>query len=174
MTKHIPRLTVIAALLLVSLYSPLTLVTAQTTHTSTVTQLTTAYSTNIQATTVTSPTTGYTTVTEITNSTLHGTQTQFVPSWTTATMTLTSLVGGAVTATNIVTLTSVSTATTQILGNIWGESLAVLLFAAAIASYLIPKGRSKRPRGIVCRKCGNLNPPFAAHRCVKCGQPLNG
>jgi len=89
-------------------------------------------------------------------------------------MTMTSLVGGTVTATNIVTLTSVSTETTQILGNIWGESLAVFLFAVAIASYLIPKGRSKRPQGIVCRKCGNLNPPFAAHRCVKCGQPLNG
>jgi ribosomal protein L40E len=93
---------------------------------------------------------------------------------TTVTSTLTSAVGGTVTATSTVTVTSVSTQTTQILGNIWGVSLAVVLFAGATASYLIPKAGSKRPKGIVCRSCDTLNPPFARAWCVKCGASLKG
>jgi ribosomal protein L40E len=130
------------------------------------------YSTSLQQTTLTSPTTEYTTTVETMNSTIQGTQTQFVPSVTTVTSTVTSAVGGIVTATSTTTLTTVSTQTTQMLGNIWGESLALVLLVGAIASFIIPKACSKPPKGIVCRNCGALNPPFTKTFCVKCGHSL--
>ena len=166
------RIAVIAVLFFIAVYSPLTLVTGQTTRTNTVTQTTSVYSTNVQETTITSPTTTYTTTTQTMNSTIQGTQTQFVPSLTTVTTTLTSAVGGTVTAASTITLTTVSTQTTQILGSIWGMSLAAIVFAGAVGSYLIPKAASRRPKGIVCRSCNNLNPPFAKAFCVKCGHSL--
>ena len=163
---------VIIALFLVAVYSSLTTATAQTTYTNTVTQMTSVYSTNVQVTTLINSTTAYTTTTETSNSTIHGTQTRIVSSLTTATSTLTSAVDATVIATSSITLTTVSTQMTQILGNIWGESLAVVLLAGALTSYLIPKARSRRPKGIVCGNCGNLNPPFTGRYCVKCGRPL--
>ena len=166
------RIAIIAALLLAAIYSPIALATAQVTRTSTVTQTTSVYSTSIQVTTFTNQTTAYTTTTQIITSTLQGTQTQFLPSVTTATSTLTYEAGGTVTATSSITLTTVSTQIIQILGNIWGESLAVVVFAGAIASYLVPKAGSRRPKGVVCRNCGNVNPPFANAFCVKCGHSL--
>lgn len=91
---------------------------------------------------------------------------------TTVTSTATYVVGGTVTATSSITMTTVSTQSTQMLGNIWGESLAFVLVVGAILSFIVPKVHSKPPKGIVCRKCGNLNPPFARTFCVKCGQSL--
>jgi len=159
-------------LLLIALYSPVSLATAQTTVTSTVTQTTSVYSTSSQKTTVTSSTTSYTTTTETLNSTIRGTQTQFYPSLTTVTSTLTSAVGGTMLTTSTVTLTTVLTQATQILANTWGVTLALIVFVSAIASYLLPKTRSQRPKEIVCRNCGTPNPPFAKAFCVKCGNSL--
>jgi ribosomal protein L40E len=82
------------------------------------------------------------------------------------------IVSGTVIGPVTMTVTEISTQTTQILGNVWGESLAVVALAGAITSYLIPKAGSRRPKGIVCKNCGNLNPPFARAFCVKCGKAL--
>ena len=166
------RIAVIVALFFIAVYSPITLAAAQTTRTNTLTQTTSVYSTNVEATTVTSPTTAYTTTTQTMNSTIQGTLTQIVPSLTTVTTTFTSALGGAVTATSTIILTTVLTQTTQILGSIWGMSFAAVVFVGAIASYLIPKAASRRPKGVVCRSCGALNPPFAKAFCVKCGHQL--
>jgi len=163
---------VLAVLVLVAVYSPISLATAQTTYTSTVAQTTSVYSTNIQQITVTSPTFIYTTTTETMNSTIEGTQTKAMSSLTTITSTYTTYVGGTLIVTNIITLTTVLTETTQILGSIWGESMVLVVLAGAIASYLVPKAHSRRPRGIVCSNCGNLNPPFARTFCGKCGNSL--
>jgi ribosomal protein L40E len=162
----------LAVLVIIAVYSPISLTTAQTTHTSTVAQTTSVYSTNIQQITVTSPTVIYTTTTETMNSTIEGTQTKALPSLTTVTSTYTTSVSGTVTETSSITLTTVSTQTTQILGSIWGESLVLVVLAGAIASFIVPKVHSRRPRGIVCSNCGNLNPPFARTFCVKCGHSL--
>jgi len=163
---------IMATLFLIAVYSSITVTTAQTTQTSTITQTAVVYSTSIQLTTLATPTTAYTTTVETMNSTIQGTQTQFVPSVTTVTSTVTSAVGGMITTTNTITLTTVSTQTTQILGNTWGESLALVLLVGASASFIVPKALSKPPKGIVCRKCGNLNPPFTKTFCVKCGHSL--
>jgi len=163
---------VLVVLILVAVYSPISLATAQTTHTSTVAQTTSIYSTNMQQITVTSPTVIYTTTTATMNSTIEGTQTKAMPFLTTTTSAYTTYVGGTVTAISIITLTTVSTQTTQIFGSIWGESLVLVVLAGAIASYIVSKAHSRRPRGIVCSDCGNLNPPFAGTFCVKCGHSL--
>jgi ribosomal protein L40E len=165
---------VMVTLFVIAVYSSITVTTAQTTHTSTLTQTAVVYSTSVQQTTLTSPTTVYTTTVETLNSTIQGTQTQIVPSVTTLTSTITSAVGGMVTATNTITLTTVSTQTTQMLGNIWGESLALVVLVGAIASFIVPKARPRTPKGVVCRNCGTVNPPFAATFCVKCGHSLKG
>jgi ribosomal protein L40E len=46
------------------------------------------------------------------------------------------------------------------------------MIIAAAASYAVPKLHTRRPRAIVCKNCGNHNPPFATAFCVKCGHPL--
>ncbi|HYB83697.1 MAG TPA: hypothetical protein VED86_00075 [archaeon] len=163
---------VMAALFLIAAYSPNTLLPAQVTHTGTVTETTNVYSTTTQETSVTTPTTAYTTTTETINSTIRGTQTRLLPSVTLVNSTVTYTVGGILTSTSSITLTTVSTQTTEIIGNIWGESLAAVVFVGAIASYLIRKVGPRRPKGIVCRNCGNLNPPFGRAFCVKCGHTL--
>jgi hypothetical protein len=113
----------------------------------------------------------YTTTTEIMNSTVVGTQTVWQPSLTTGTSTYTTIVSGTVTETITAIVTQVATETIQLLGNALGESLAVILLAAAVTSYVVPK-LSRPPRGVVCGNCGHRNPPFARAFCVKCGHSL--
>jgi ribosomal protein L40E len=115
---------------------------------------------------------GYSTTTGTLNSTVTGTQTKGQLSLTTLTSTYTTILSGTQIAAVTMTLTQISTQTMQILGNVWGEALALVAFVGAVVSYLIPKVSSRRPKGIVCKKCGYLNPPFARAHCVKCGNPL--
>ena len=152
--------------------APASLTSAQLTHTSTVTQTTSLYTTSTQLTTITNPSIIYTTTSEIVNSTISGTQTKFVPTLTTVLLNYTYALSGTVTTTSTVALTEVSTQATQILGNVWGVSLALVAFVGAIASYLILKVGARRPKGLVCGNCGTRNPPFARTHCVKCGHLL--
>jgi ribosomal protein L40E len=168
-----PRTTLfIAVVILVGIYAFISVATAQSTYTSTLTQVTNVYSTNIILTTLTSPTIVYTTATKIWNSTIVGTRTVWQPSLITGTSTYTTIVSATVTEAITAIVTQVVTETTQLLGNIWGESIALILLAAALASYVVPKLHSRPPTGVVCSKCGNRNPPFARTYCVKCGHSL--
>ena len=166
------RLLVVGVVILAAIYASSSVASAQTTHTNTFTQVTNISLTSTLLSNVTSPAIVYTTTTQTLNSTIEGTQTVVQPSLTTVTSTYTTVISGAMTETVSAILTQVSTETTQLLGNVWGESLALILFVAAIASYLVPKTHSRRPKGMVCTSCGNRNPPFARAFCVKCGQPL--
>lgn len=152
--------------------SPLSLASAQTTQTGTVTVVTSIYSITTVMTTITTSLVSYTTTTETLNSTITGTQTKGQLSLATLTSTYTTILSGTGITTVTMTLTEVSTQTMQILGNVWGEALASVALAGAVLSYLIPKVSSTRPKGTVCKKCGNLNPPFARGFCVKCGNPV--
>ena len=168
-----PSITLImAVVILVGTYASLSAATAQSTYTSTLTQVTNVYSTNTLLTTITSPTVVYTTTTETMNSTFVGTRTVWQTSLATGTSTYTAIVGGTVTETMTAVVTQVVTETTQLLGNTLGEALALVLFAAAVTSYVLPKLHSRPPKGVVCGKCGNRNPPFARAFCVKCGHSL--
>jgi hypothetical protein len=153
-------------------YSSVTISIAQSTYTSSVTQPTTIFSTNTILTTITSPTIAYTTTTETLNSTAQGIQTLTQTSVTTVTLSYTTILGGTLTQTITSVVTEVSTQTTPLLGNIWGESLALVLLLSAIASFLVPRALSLRPRGSTCSGCGYRNPPFAKSFCVKCGHSL--
>ena len=163
---------VIAALILIGIYSSVSIASAQTSHTNTTTEVTSIYSTNTILTTITSPTITYTTTTETVNSTVGQTQTVTQSILTTITSTYNTVVGGTVTTTIMSVATQVSTTTTQFLGNALGESLALILLAAAVASFVGPKLLSRPPRGRVCSNCGTRNPPFAKGFCVKCGHSL--
>jgi len=166
------RIVVISVVLVAMTLSPLVLVSGQITHTSTSTETASMYVTSTLSTVTTSLTVSYVTTTEIMSSTILGTQTRMLPALTTATSTLTYTVGGTVVLPTSITVTSVSTQTTQIVGNIWGEMLASLLVAAAAVSLIAPRTRPKPPKGMICGKCGNLNPPFVTGFCVKCGGSL--
>jgi len=172
--RHIPPRVALTITLLIFavVYASLSVASAQTVHTSTLTQITNISLTNTILSTTTSQIVGYTTTTETLNSTISATQTQMQLSQTTATITYTTTVTGSVTQTVSAIVTEVSTETTQLLGNLWGESLAVVLVLGACMSLLVPRARSRRPRGLVCSKCGTRNPPFAKAFCVKCGQSL--
>jgi ribosomal protein L40E len=166
-----PRTTlIIAVVILVGIYASISTATGQSTYTSTLTQVTNVYSTNTILATITSPAVVYTTTTETLNSTVVGTQTVWQTSLTTGTLTYTAI--ASVTETITAIITQVSTETTQLLANIWGESLGFILLAAAVASYVVPKLQTRPPRGVVCSRCGNQNPPFARAFCVKCGHSL--
>jgi ribosomal protein L40E len=167
------RLLVMGIVILAIIYASSSVASAQTTRTNTLTQVTNISLTSTLLGTITSPVVVYTTTTQTMNSTIEGTQTVMQPSLMTVTSTYTTVISGTLTETVSAILTQVSTETTQLLGNIWGESLTLIVFVAAIASYLAPKLHSRRPRGKVCSKCGNRNPPFARDFCVQCGQPLN-
>ena len=171
---HISRraLLVMAFLVFAGISSSLSVGIAQTTRTNTLSQLTNFSFTNTILTTITSQIVTYTTTTQTSNSTLQGTQTVVQPSLTTATSTYATLVSGTVTETVSVIVTSISTETTQLLANIWGVSLALVLLVGACVSFLVPKAHSRRPKGVVCSSCGNRNPPFVRGFCVKCGHPL--
>jgi hypothetical protein len=166
------RTLLVTVVILAGLIAPLSVATAQTTYTNTLTQTTSVYSTNTILTTITSPVLVSTTTTETMNSTIQGTQTVFQSSVTTSTSTYTIAVGGTVTQTTTMTLTQVSTETMQLLGNFWGASLALVLFAVALASFIVPALHPIRPKGVVCSNCGTRNPPFAKAFCVKCGHSL--
>jgi carbohydrate-binding DOMON domain-containing protein len=153
-------------------YSSVTVSVAQSTQTSTVTQLTSVYSTNTITTTLTSPTIFYKTTTETLNSTVQGTQVVTQTSLTTITSSYTTMVNGTLTQTITSVITEASTQTTQLLGNVWGESLAIVLVVAAGLSFAVRRLRLTRPRGLVCSECGYRNPPFATSFCVKCGHSL--
>jgi ribosomal protein L40E len=134
--------------------------------------VTSIYSTSTLLTTVTTPVVSYATTTETLNSTVTGTQTKGQLSLTTVTSTYTMIMSGTQTTTVTMTVTQISSQTMQLLGNVWGEALALVAFVGAVVSYLIPKVSSRRAKGIICKKCGYLNPPFARAHCVKCGNPL--
>jgi hypothetical protein len=153
-------------------YSPLTASMAQSTSISSLTQLTTIFSTNTILTTITMPATVYTTATEIVNKTVQETQTATQTSVTSVTSSYTTTLSGTLTQTITYSITTVSTQTTPLLGNIWGVSLALVLLLGAVASFIVPRLLSVRPRGLVCSECGYRNPPFARSFCSKCGQPL--
>ena len=91
---------IMAALLLVGVYSSISVAMAQTTHTNTTTQVTSVYSTNTVLTTITSPIITSTTTTETLNSTVGETQTVTQSTLTTITSTYNTVVGGTVTATS--------------------------------------------------------------------------
>jgi len=167
------RMLIVAVVVLAGIYACAAVAYAQTTRTYTLTQTTSVSFTNTFTNTITSQTVIYTTTTETQNSTLAGTATIIQPSLTTLTSTYTVLTSGILTETVSAILTQVPTEATQLLGNIWGESLAAALFLAAVASLVAPKLHSRRPKGLVCRSCGTRNPPFAMSFCVKCGQPLH-
>jgi hypothetical protein len=95
-----------------------------------------------------------------------------VQTLTTVTSTEISIVGGTLTTTISSIITQVSTQTTQLLGTIWGESLALVLLAGAVTGFVVPKLHSSPRKGVVCSKCGNRNPAFARGFCVKCGNSL--
>ena len=163
---------VVALLILGALCGSSSVVIAQTTHTNTLTQTTSISTTNTLLTTITSPFITYTTTTETMNTTIVGTATVSQPFLTTVTSNYEATVSSTVTETISVILTQVSTQTTQLLGNIWGESLALALVVGALASFVVARLSTRRPRGIVCGKCGTRNPPFARAYCVKCGESL--
>jgi len=162
----------LAILILSAVCGFLSVATAQTTRTNTTTQVTSISITNTLLTTITSSAIAYTTTTQTLNSTVVGTETITQISLTTITSNYATTLGATVTATISVILTQVSTQSTQLLGNIWGESLALVLAVAALASFAVPKLRSGRPKGVVCSKCGNRNPPYGGDFCVKCGHSL--
>jgi ribosomal protein L40E len=153
-------------------YSPLTVSMAQLTSISSMTQATTVLSTNTILTTMTMPAMVYTTSTEIVNKTVQETQTVGQTSVTSVTSSYTMTISGTVTQTITYSVTTVSTQTTSLLGNIWGVSLALVLLLGAVASFIVPRLFSVRPRGLVCSECGYRNPPFARSFCGKCGHSL--
>jgi len=157
---------------LVLTYSQTTASMAQTTSISSLTQLTTTFSTNMILTTTTMPVMVYTTSTEIVNKTVQGTQTVVQTSVTSVTLSYTTTVSSTLTQTSTYAVTTVSTQTTSLLGNIWGVSLALALLLGAVASFVVPKVLSTRPKGLVCSECGYRNPPFARSFCSKCGHSL--
>jgi ribosomal protein L40E len=162
---------VIAFFVLVGIYSVASVAMAQITPSSTVTQVSSISSTSTLLTTITSPAFNYTTTTRSLNSTVGVTEIT-VQALTTVTSTYTTIVNGIVIATISSVSTQVSTQTTQLLGTIWGESLTIILIVGAVMSFVVSKLRSRLPRGIICGKCGNRNPPFARAFCVKCGHTL--
>lgn len=159
-------------LALMGIFFFVSVATAQTIPSNTVTQVTSISSTSTLLITITSPTFNYTTTTERVNSTVVVTKTT-VLALTTGTSTYTRIVSGVVTATISSISTQVSTQAIQLLGTVWGESLALVLFVGALMSFVVPRLHSRLPRGVVCGKCGNRNPPFARAFCVKCGHSLN-
>jgi ribosomal protein L40E len=174
MTRVTPRSWLfVSVVILAAIYASSPVASAQTTRTNTLTQVTNISLTNTILSTITTSVVVYTTTTQTTNSTIEGTQTLMQLSITTVTSTYTMITSGTSTETVSAIITQVSTETTQLLGNIWGESLALILFVSAVASYIHPSLRSRRPRGAVCSRCSNRNPPFAKAFCVKCGQRLN-
>src|SRR5208283_3745996 len=156
----------------VGFYSSISFSTAQSTYISSSTQVVTVFSTNTILTTITNPTISYSTTTQTLNSTVQGTQTLTQTSVTTVTSSYTTVLSGTLTQTITSIVTQVSSQTTSLLANIWGESLALVLLLGAIASFTIPRVRSLRPKGSICKECGFRNPPFARSFCVKCGHAL--
>jgi len=157
---------------ILGLYSSVSLSMAQSTYTSSSTELTTVFLSTTVLTTITNPTTVSTTTTETLNSTVQGTQTLTQTSVTTITSSYTTVLSGTLTEFITSTTTEVSTRTTILLGNIWGESIALVLLLFAIASFIVPRVGSVRPSGSTCSECGFRNPPFAKSFCVKCGHSL--
>jgi hypothetical protein len=162
----------ILLLSLVGLYSPIGISVAQSVHTSVVTQATTVYSTGTLTSTLTSPAIVYTTTTATLNSTVSGTQVVTQTSGTMITVTYTTLLSRTVTQTVTSVVSQASTQTTQLLGNIGGELLALVLVVAASTAVIVPRVRSPRPKGLTCKQCGYRNPPFVTSFCVKCGHSL--
>jgi len=153
-------------------YSQPTVSMAQSTTISSLTQLTTISSTNTILTTITMPTIVYTTATETVNKTVQETQTVAQTSVTSVTSSYTTTISGTLTQTVTYSVTTISTQTTSLLGNIWGVSLALALLLGAVASFIVPRLLSVRPRGLVCSACGYRNPAFARSFCSKCGHSL--
>jgi hypothetical protein len=166
------RTFVVSVLVLAALCSSFSVARGQTTRTLTSTQTLIVTTTNSYTTTVTSPAIIYTTSTEAVNSTSGGTVTTTQSYFTAITVTSTTALSGMVTATTTYTLTSVTAQTMQLLASTWGELLTLLLVVLAIAGLLASRLRGRRPRGVVCSKCGTQNPPFAEQYCVKCGNLL--
>ena len=152
--------------------STVSLSKAQSTYVSSSTQVVTVFSTNTILTTITNHTISYSTMIQTLNSTVQGTLTVIQTSVATVTSSYTAVLGGTLTQTTTYVVTQVSSQTTSLLGNIWGESLALVLLLGAIASFIVPRVRSPRPKGSICRECGFRNPPFARTFCVKCGHSL--
>ncbi len=172
LSKYLRPIMFILFFCAVGFYSSIHFSTAQSTYLSSSTQVVTAFSTNTILTTISNPAVNYSTTTQTLNSTIYGTQTLTQISVTTLTGSYTTTLNGTLTQTITSAVTQVSTQTISLLGNIWGESLAVVLLLGAIASFIIPRVHSPTPRGLICRECGFRNPPFARSFCAKCGHPL--
>jgi hypothetical protein len=71
------------------------------------------------------------------------------------------------------TFTTTSTQSTQLLGNMFGE-LLVLVVVGVVVIMSAPKLLVSMRRGIVCAKCGYQNPPFTRFYCANCGHALKG
>ena len=156
----------------VGFYSSISFSTAQSTYISSSTQVATVYSTNTILTTITNPTISYSTTIETLNSTVQGTLAITQISVTVVTSSYTAVLGGTLTQATTFIVTQVSSQVTSLLGNIWGESLALVLLLGAIASFIVPRLHSRGPKGTVCKECGFRNPPFARAFCVNCGHSL--
>ena len=173
MPKLLPRrILFILSLSLVAFCSTVAVSVAQSTITSSITRVTTVYSTNTSMTTITNSTTLYTTTTQTSTATAQTVQTVTQLSTTTTTSSYTTIVSSTIAQTVSFVVTESSTQTSTLLGNSSGESLALVLLVAAVVSFAIPRLYSGRPRGLVCSQCGYRNPPFAHSFCVKCGQAL--
>ena len=154
------------------MYSSVNLSMAQSTYTSSTTELTTVFLPTTVLTTITSPAILSTTTTETLSSTVQGTQTLTQTSVTAVTSSYTTILSGTLTEFITSTTSEVSTQTTVLLGNIWGESITLVLLLCAIASFIVPRVISDTPSGSTCSECGYRNPPFAKSFCVKCGHSL--
>lgn len=157
---------------LLGLYSSFGISVAQSIYTSMVTQGTSVYSTGTVTSTLTSPAVVYTTATATLNSTVSGSQVVTETSGTMTTVTLTTPLSLTITQTSTSVLSQASTQTTQLLGNVGGELLALVLVLAASAAVIASKVRSQRPKVLACNQCGYRNPPFVKSFCVKCGHSL--
>lgn len=156
----------------VGFYSSVSFSTAQSSYISSSTQVVTVFSTNTILTTITNRTISYSTTIQTLNLTAQGTQTVTQTSVTTVTSSYTAVLGGTLTQTTTFVVTQFSSQTTSLLGNIWGESLALILLLGAITSFIVPRVHSPHPKGSICKECGFHNPPFARAFCVKCGHSL--
>jgi len=157
---------------ILGMFSSVSLSMAQSTYTSSSTEVTTVFLSTTILTTITSPALVSTTTTETLSSTVQGTQTITQTSVTEVTSSYTTILSGTLTEFITSTTTEVSTQTTVLLGNIWVKSLALVLLLCAIASFIVPRVVSVRPSGSICGECGYRNPPFAKSFCVKCGHSL--
>jgi ribosomal protein L40E len=137
--------------------------------TSTATFWTTAVFSLTTTTTLTTTLEQNTIVTSPLSTLIQVTQTTTVSSTTTYTVTSSVSTTATFSQSSIVIITNPSTVTMQVLGNVWGESLAGLLAIIALAITLAPKMLNVKRKIIVCEKCGFRNPPFAESFCVKCG-----